>query len=202
MTPEKIAELTALCEKAAPGPWRVGPVDDTRVEDAAGNEVAQIDGDYNQPDTWPQMEANAAFIAAARTALPELLAEVTRITREQQEERADWYRFGTFMSQFDLGDKDGGTDAVVDSWIERITRLTRERDEAFNAGIDAAANVSIGSVARLPRITNTHKIAEICQFDPLQGWITKEDVIRYGSEITDGIRELKKPATGQATGEK
>ena len=95
MTPEKIAELTALCEKAAPGPWRVGPVDDTRVEDAAGNEVAQIDGDYNQPDTWPQMEANAAFIAVSRTALPEILAE--------------------------------------------LTRLTRERDEAFNAGIEAAA---------------------------------------------------------------
>lgn len=87
------------------------------------------------------------------------------------------------------------------AWAE-LSRLTRERDEAYNAGIEAAANVSIGSVARLPRITNTHKIAEICQFDPLQGWITKEDVIRYGSEITDGIRALKKPATGQATGEK
>lgn len=52
-----------------PGPWRVGPVDDTRVEDADGNEVAQIDGDYNQPDTWPLMEANARLIAAA----PDLL---------------------------------------------------------------------------------------------------------------------------------
>lgn len=55
--------------KHTPGPWRVGPVDDTRVEDASGNEVAQIDGDYNQPDTWPVMEANARLIAAA----PDLL---------------------------------------------------------------------------------------------------------------------------------
>lgn len=45
------------------GPWIVGPVDDTRVEDGAGNEVAQIDGDYNQPDTWPIMEANTRRIA-------------------------------------------------------------------------------------------------------------------------------------------
>jgi hypothetical protein len=56
--------------KHTPGPWRVGPVDDTRVEDANGNEVAQIDGDYNHPDTWPLMEANARLIAAA----PDLLA--------------------------------------------------------------------------------------------------------------------------------
>lgn len=50
-------------EAGTKGPWRVGPVDDTRVEDALGNEVAQIDGDYNQPDLWPIMEANARRIA-------------------------------------------------------------------------------------------------------------------------------------------
>ena len=185
MTPERIAELTALCEKAAPGPWRVGPVDDTRVEDAAGNEVAQIDGDYNQPDTWPQMEANAAFIAAARTALPELLAEVTSITREQQEERADWYRFGTFMSQFDLGDKDGGTDAVVDSWIERITRLTRERDEAYEAGMREA-----GSIATLE--PDLHVKSEY-QAGYEQGR-NAASVAIY--ERATAIRALRKPETG------
>jgi hypothetical protein len=31
--------------------------------------VAQIDGDYNEPDLWPVMEANARLIAAA----PDLL---------------------------------------------------------------------------------------------------------------------------------
>lgn len=50
-----------------PGPWRVGPVDDTRVTAADGSEVAQIDGDYNEPDLWPIMEANARLIAAAPT---------------------------------------------------------------------------------------------------------------------------------------
>lgn len=52
-----------------PGPWRVGPVDDTIVTDADGKEVAAIDGDYNSPDEWPRMEANARLIAAA----PDLL---------------------------------------------------------------------------------------------------------------------------------
>lgn len=56
-------EIERGCEGVTPGPWRVGPVDDTRVEAADGSEVAQIDGDYNAPDTWPIMEANAAHIS-------------------------------------------------------------------------------------------------------------------------------------------
>lgn len=60
--------------KYAPGPWHVGPVDDTMVTDAAGCEVAAVDGDYNDPDLWPVMEANARLIAAA----PEMLAELQK----------------------------------------------------------------------------------------------------------------------------
>lgn len=55
------------------GPWFVGPVDDTVVthmgKDGIRYEVAAVDGDYNDPDTWPIMEANARLIAAA----PDLL---------------------------------------------------------------------------------------------------------------------------------
>jgi len=58
-----------------PGPWRVGPVDDTVVTDADGKEVAAIDGDYNSPDEWPRMEANARLIAAA----PEMLSALKRL---------------------------------------------------------------------------------------------------------------------------
>lgn len=51
--------------KFTPGPWKVSLTDDTVVVDAARREVAAIDGDYNQPETWPIMEANAKLIAAA-----------------------------------------------------------------------------------------------------------------------------------------
>lgn len=53
-----------------PGPWRLRPTDDCEVIDATDAEVACICGDYNEPDLWPLMEANARLIAAA----PELLA--------------------------------------------------------------------------------------------------------------------------------
>jgi len=73
--PADLAEAGKVLEGVTPGPWRVGPVDDCRVEDANGNEVAQIDGDYNQPETWPLMEANARFIAWCREGVPALLAQ-------------------------------------------------------------------------------------------------------------------------------
>ena len=59
-----------------PGPWRVGPVDDTVVTAADGSEVAAIDGDYNQPELWPVMEANARLIAAAPDLLEAMKASI------------------------------------------------------------------------------------------------------------------------------
>lgn len=68
----------------AKAPWRVGPVDDTVVIDADGNEVASIDGDYNEPDLWPVMEANARLIAAAPD-LMSALCEMLEMTDEPPE---------------------------------------------------------------------------------------------------------------------
>ena len=60
--------------KHTPAPWQTSLTDDTVVihigADGVHYEVATIDGDYNEPDLWPVMEANARLIAAA----PDLLA--------------------------------------------------------------------------------------------------------------------------------
>lgn len=61
--------------RRAPGPWRIHPVDDTVIVAADGSEVAAIDGDYNQPETWPIMEANAAFIIHAVNNIDRVTAE-------------------------------------------------------------------------------------------------------------------------------
>ena len=58
------AQMEALSGFAR-GPWKVSPTDDTTVITHDGNMVAEIDGDYNEPDLWPIMEANARLIAAA-----------------------------------------------------------------------------------------------------------------------------------------
>ena len=75
-----MTDLREILAAATPGPWRVGPVDDTVVVAADGSEIAAIDGDYNEPDLWPMMEANARLIALA----PDLAAEVLAL-RDQVE---------------------------------------------------------------------------------------------------------------------
>ena len=40
-----------------------------QLPDGSWEEIANTDGDYNQPDTWPTMEANTRLISAA----PDLL---------------------------------------------------------------------------------------------------------------------------------
>ena len=68
MTAPDTAAIRAQMEALsgfAPGPWKVSPTDDTTVITHDRNMVAEIDGDYNEPDLWPIMEANARLIAAA-----------------------------------------------------------------------------------------------------------------------------------------
>ena len=80
MTPDEIEKDRS---EGTSGPWRVGPVDDTVVIAPDGSEVAAIDGDYNEPDLWPVMEANARRIARLpelEQAYLDLTAEVQRLT--------------------------------------------------------------------------------------------------------------------------
>ncbi len=77
------AEIEELLDGTTPGPWCVGPVDDCMVFAPDRSEVADITGDYNEPDLWPIMEANARLIAAAPTLARRLLAVMEENERLQ-----------------------------------------------------------------------------------------------------------------------
>ncbi len=76
ITPERIQELKMLCENATEGPWQ---------ESQSGlyeNRVADLDTTFIYSEVRVEIdnqENNAALIAAARTAVPELIAEVERL---------------------------------------------------------------------------------------------------------------------------
>lgn len=79
MNDEQLAKLKALCAAAAPAPWQ--------------SNVAGIEGDNYIAGTGPWYRlglkgrdpgADAEFIAAARSAVPELIAEVERLRDERQ----------------------------------------------------------------------------------------------------------------------
>ncbi|WP_088282813.1 hypothetical protein [Kineosporia sp. A_224] len=95
-----LASLAALADRATPGPWRVRLLDDEWAMNLVAVGTAEDTGQaercpgfdhsaivaatlVQQPryvdiadERWDE---NAAFIAAARTAVPELLAEIARL---------------------------------------------------------------------------------------------------------------------------
>ena len=88
MTDERLAELEALCAAATPGPW-------TPSVDSDRGYVGEDYGRWWLPsfkeapfsvfsleDKEAQADRDAAFLCAARTAVPELLAEVRRLRAE------------------------------------------------------------------------------------------------------------------------
>lgn len=96
MTPDDIAKLRALCEQATTGPWKTKAI--AQLDDAPhglvicaaesyewGEQIA--DAYYNTPWSDKRSAQNAAFIAAARSALPALLAECEVLRRERDEAR-------------------------------------------------------------------------------------------------------------------
>jgi len=87
MTADEVRALLALAEKATPGPWeKHGPNEYHRcavvaeTDDGFGAHVALCD---KVPSSDRYYEANAAFIAAAREALPAALDALDAAERER-----------------------------------------------------------------------------------------------------------------------
>jgi len=78
MTPDRIAELRALAEAATPGPWMarsmMNVVTVDPVDGISHYDIAECEWGPNM-----QKQANAGYIAAARTALPEALDAIERV---------------------------------------------------------------------------------------------------------------------------
>lgn len=74
--------MTQAQTERTEGKWKLSPTDDTCIIDAERNVVAEISGDYNSPDTWPLMEANARFIVTACNAHDELVAALQEIAKK------------------------------------------------------------------------------------------------------------------------
>jgi hypothetical protein len=73
MTKEQLQGLKDLCSAATPGPWTIHPDEDCQYNDVYTIRNAKT---YSIGEA---LNTDAAFIAAARTALPELIAEVERL---------------------------------------------------------------------------------------------------------------------------
>ena len=73
MTADEIAKLRELCANATPGPWGCGFSNRGRIM-SSNEEICSV---WSSEETH---DANAAFIAAARKALPAALDEIERLS--------------------------------------------------------------------------------------------------------------------------
>lgn len=83
LTPEQIKELRELCEKATPGPWEMTPTSAGYLINSGDQRITSAICYYDD-EGFPTAEpcvhgSEAQFIAAARTAMPQLIAEVKRL---------------------------------------------------------------------------------------------------------------------------
>ena len=86
MTEQEFTEIEALAKAATPGPWTIRAGSASTVHDAEGDyEIAET---FTGEQFTTNMGNNAAFIAAARNALPLLLAEVRAL--KEKLSRADF----------------------------------------------------------------------------------------------------------------
>ncbi|MBV7671413.1 hypothetical protein STHAL_18350 [Streptomyces halstedii] len=79
MTPDREQEIRALVSAATPGPW-LREDDQRRLERFVTNESGTLDISFGYLGNNNQ--ANTEFVANARSAVPELLAEVDRLRGE------------------------------------------------------------------------------------------------------------------------
>lgn len=87
MTDEELAELERIAEAATEPPWETGLANDftdrTSVEGPAfvsGNEIPDPELEPEEfREVQAQIHADATFIATARGAVPDLIAEVRRL---------------------------------------------------------------------------------------------------------------------------
>ena len=87
MTAAELAALKALADAATPGPWEAGEYN--RVT-ADGRHILKCRDQYDgvRLAIHDNAIADAAFIAAARDAVPELIAEVDRLRTELAQAQA------------------------------------------------------------------------------------------------------------------
>ena len=137
--PLDLDAIRARAEAATPGPWEAGIqwvysdgqiyADDNRVPDVLGMEFADPD---RAEDEARRGQRNAEFIAAARTDVPTLLAEVKRLRAERDAAREALARVGALVEALDgrlLQVADGTWSAAqfIDFTADIVTRSALAR---------------------------------------------------------------------------
>lgn len=117
MTPAELDALERLCEAATPARWRAGAVEKHHVFARHDEGLAGLGGErvlLRMNEHFPH-EADAAFIAAAREAVPALIAEVRHLRTVVESARA---RFEVWTPE---------TYAALQSALAKLDEVTNDQ---------------------------------------------------------------------------
>ena len=119
MTTEHLAEIEARANAATQGPWEWHPYMGSGATLAKPNHPFHELNILKTTDDWPPIAPDADFIAAARTDVPALLAEVRRLQDTAQ---------AIAVKAWDEGYAEGGRGRIWDStnpYQARADRIAR-----------------------------------------------------------------------------
>lgn len=135
MTPERLAELRAIAAAATPGPWTTSSAWSVR---SGRDELVAATSYYNH-------EADAEFIAAARTAIPALLAEIERLVSERGALRAALREYGPKCCFIARHDGDDRPERVCGRMATqgRHSQFCDEHGPSFNADTDGVKHADV-----------------------------------------------------------
>ena len=140
LSDERLAEIRERCDKATQGPWEL----EIKGADAAPLVIVWARyphreglhrhfityteyGEKPDPDVLQRNSDNYAFIAAARTDMPDLLAEVERLRAENQALEAEVTRL--YARNAELEEQNGRLRAMVDNVVGQTAgTLMRAQD--------------------------------------------------------------------------
>jgi hypothetical protein len=150
LTSDRKAELRALCEAATPEPWSIRrahyPQDGEYNWAIIANAlvIAEAFGRVSKGEEGKRpAEVNGAFIVASRAAIPELLNEIDRLTKERDEARLRMSNPFHESLTVDAYNKEIAiVSAERDAALAQIETLKAERDTALTDSHDRIADLT------------------------------------------------------------
>lgn len=176
-TQQQRQEWRELAAAAAPGEWIYDKLQWQCVVSAPNQVIASMHPYSNVGDDEP----NAAFIAAARVAVPALLADVDALTQER-----DAYARNLADAQSDIAAEIAERNTLANDRAEHIARLAQERD-ALAAELERVR-------AQLDAVP-LRAIRKVCNAAELDGY-TNDDVDEWLGELEWARQQAHTPTPG------
>lgn len=157
-TQEQRAEWSALAQAATSGAWK------PRISElTTDHEVTVYDADYdctgvvavcNSGLRYDDNEPNAAFIAAARTAVPALLADVDALTAENANAKAALITAAQLMRE-----ANARADALAAVWAQ-VVAISDEMNPKRGGPFGGDTNIAAYNMSRVRDVVREWKEAQ------------------------------------------